>query len=1185
MYRHTPRVQVRRPGTLRATYVTFCLILLAAAAAMSWHRPASGQGAEEDKLKTISDMIVVKRAGGDVIYAADGDTGAIFFLEAGGAQGARPYGDFKRLKLTSFNFKKPTGLAYRQGKLVGCDPLANACFEIDLDAEGQPTLRTIVARGLVRGPKHVAMSEAGVLAVASDEQVQFFTPGVDEPRTVVSGVRDIDRIGFDGQTLVLLDEAGAGDLYGFGPDAGPEPLNVSTKGYPKFLPAGVRGGLPDLKDFTLFRGVYYLAGKKELFAVTRPQPVAVTDPEVMPLGLPPDAERDFNRLAVSEETVYISDEGRRLLLSAPRPVPVVVEFPYASHIVAEQQAAIIEQLGKRGELARRTIISRAVYNSITDFVRAEMLSKPQPAVTQPTVTQPAGTPSTVPLPANSASVERLADLVCKFNGWECVTTPAVQRGGAGVVFRRNEIKIGRGHEVIVPSASAKGYVVEKVRREQGPHVGLENLLSERGIVALTTQPQALAPGDIVRIDADQQAAPTAEAKCDAPPDAVESSSTVFPMEVRLEPEAFAAQLGAGVAARDWRQLRITDVAARYTNIAFDRLNLSAADKKTSCARAAADPGAYVIDRVLVAASANYTFLDGNGKPFAPNSNEFAKLGLPGTPDPNNKGGWVMPTRLVLGYRAFGLTPDAAHGGVEIAYLEPTPVTTKVYVQELTLLLDSAKVADLLRELNSPAARSRVRFYAFSAQDAELPQGGQKTLGTRAGVPAAPQSQAALDSRVTLRRLINFPEELSKKIDLEGIKVGVVEDPETIDYHHQSFFGEKGEWSWGDDPPAARSDLSARQNFHGTQVASIIGAKKGLLGLAPTARLVRINFKRLWPEMKESVKDNVYIYNISMYLPKEEDFTALIETLGGGELGSPDILLVVAAGDEDVDYSLGVAGDNRKFPPVTWLTRLTENVVVVGNSTSTAVPRLNDRANHSKKYVHLLAPGDTIYTASGNDGYEAASGSSLATPQVTAVAAMLRGGRVSTSWIKAVLIYTADWYASLSDKAWGGVLNAQRAYDTIGNNYPNNIYYPGETAPRFARLLNKGADKITIRSGACVNDPNKKNSFCNEISNDKTLAFRDVLRMQRLGDGSFHVVYLEEGTTMRMLYNAKIDGVIKCEVEVKTNAAGQSVTDERDACAGVAGGGKVGQITFNSIQDYVAKPRHGRVKFPGVSDAQ
>src|SRR5688572_19697317 len=272
MFYNSPHVASRRRASSRAPFIASCLLLLVAAAGVFWHRPAAGQGAESGGLKTVSDMLVVKGDGGDTVYVADGDTGAIFYLEAAAAQEARQYRDFKLLVRTAPGFKKPSGLAYRQGKLVGCDSEANACFEIDLAPGGDRTPKELNSPGMVRQPEHVAATEAGALAFASDQQVQYIAPGMSAPRTIVKETRDIDRIGFDGQTLVVFDENDAGDLYGFDLDAVPESGVASLRGHPKLLPARTRSQMPALKDFALYRGVYYFAGVKSLFVVARPQP-------------------------------------------------------------------------------------------------------------------------------------------------------------------------------------------------------------------------------------------------------------------------------------------------------------------------------------------------------------------------------------------------------------------------------------------------------------------------------------------------------------------------------------------------------------------------------------------------------------------------------------------------------------------------------------------------------------------------------------------------------------------------------------------------------------------------------------------------------------------------------------------------------------------------------------------------
>jgi subtilisin family serine protease len=63
-------------------------------------------------------------------------------------------------------------------------------------------------------------------------------------------------------------------------------------------------------------------------------------------------------------------------------------------------------------------------------------------------------------------------------------------------------------------------------------------------------------------------------------------------------------------------------------------------------------------------------------------------------------------------------------------------------------------------------------------------------------------------------------------------------------------------------------------------------------------------------------------------------------------------------------------------------------------------------NFGGRYVQLLAPGESIYSAGHDNGYSRATGSSQAVPQVTAAAAVLYAQGHTEPWrIKLRLMYT------------------------------------------------------------------------------------------------------------------------------------------------------------------------------------
>lgn len=1155
----------RRRALLCVLAVTIQTLLLAFAAG----EPTQAQKASgSEKLRSVADVVVVTDADADVIYVAD-FSGTIFYLKvARGELGARSYGDFKPLVTTAPEFPKPSGLAYMRGKLVGCDPEANACFEVDLTAvdpaSGRaPKPKLIVrSRGLDR-PKHVAVSESGELAVVSDTRVHYLVPG-GEPKLLAEGLGDIDRLAFDGESLIVLDEQGDGELYAFdlGHSTLPWPLKLTFQ-RTKLLPAGVRKELPHIKDFALFRGVYYVAGTKALLILMRPQSDLSAEPMVLPVPLAPVG--DINRVALSGDRIFVSDEAKGMFLIAPRPIPILVDFPRGTEpAVLTEQAEIIKSLVNRGSVPTRKIIAARHYDSVNDFVRGEVYAVPRDA------------PELAP-----SDLVGLSLLICELNGgWDCQKEPSAQ----GVRVLRRGTKIEEGSEVVIPSAAVRGYFDEKITGSE--HESLERFLTGRGIIPLSAQTAPLSPGDIVRIN-DEQATPRLTGKCALEAWAggavtpVSSSPTFFGAEVKISPAEFAKQLGLQDAGRELQRLKVASVAVQYADVKFEKLALSPEDKGKTCLQAMPSSESSVVDRVLSAASASYRFLDRNGKTISVDPKKLTTLGFRGEPDPLAKGRWTVGARLNLGYSAFTFGPSSTQGLPIITYLEPATPTKRVYTQQLTMLVESAKAAGVLEELHGLAANSRTPFYAFSAQDYEIR--GEKSAG---GAERNAQNlQAALAARDKLRQLIKFPIGIVE--DLGNLPIGIVEDVNTVDEYHECFFSDK-EWAWGHMPPQPDPNRPKITGFHGTHVAAIIGAKSKLPGLAPTVRLVKINPDQLFTEMKARQK-NVHIYNFSIDLSPEEDYTNLIARLKDGELGQHNMLLVVAAGNNMEDY--GRAGATPP-PPVSWLRSLPHNLIVVGASTSGDPQARSHFTDYSKKYVHIFAPGEDVYSAAGDNSYAPDSGASFAAPQVTAVAALLRS-KYAGPWIKAVLIYTANWHPSLKDDVWGGVLNAERAITALSTK-PNSIWTKGLPEPEFTVLADEGNFNITIKSGH-VNDPNVKSDRAERVR-DLKVSFSDVLRVQRLDpvrrnngqeEGRFRIIYLDGDGTMRIIYNAVIEGSVKCTVS-KVIKDGKDEPLTGDACRRLTEKkpGERGEFGLDRIDDYIAKPNpYNLVKFPVVVDAQ
>lgn len=183
--------------------------------------------------------------------------------------------------------------------------------------------------------------------------------------------------------------------------------------------------------------------------------------------------------------------------------------------------------------------------------------------------------------------------------------------------------------------------------------------------------------------------------------------------------------------------------------------------------------------------------------------------------------------------------------------------------------------------------------------------------------------------------------------------------------------------------------------HGTHVAGIVAADRtNGLGINGVAENVRIMSLRAVPNGDERDKD---VANAIRYAV---DNGARIINMSFGKSLSPDKSVV----DEAVAYAeqkgvLIIHGsgnekeDNDKvgnYPSRTYANgKQARNWLEVGaTSSGTGKDFVADFSNYGKKSVDVFAPGVDIYSSVPNNGYKEQSGTSMAAPVVTGIAALL-----------------------------------------------------------------------------------------------------------------------------------------------------------------------------------------------------
>lgn len=192
-------------------------------------------------------------------------------------------------------------------------------------------------------------------------------------------------------------------------------------------------------------------------------------------------------------------------------------------------------------------------------------------------------------------------------------------------------------------------------------------------------------------------------------------------------------------------------------------------------------------------------------------------------------------------------------------------------------------------------------------------------------------------------------------------------------------------------------LDKDEALHGTHVAGIIAqVRHNGLGGDGVANNVEIMALRAVPDGDEYDKD------IALAIRYAVDNGAKIINGSFGKYYSPhrewvidamkyaaekDVLIVIAAGNEtyDIDRINKFPNDSYNGDP-----EYSDNVVIVGAlNYSYDNKMLASFTNYGKKNVDVFAPGVKIYATAPNNEYQYLQGTSMASPNVAGVAALIR----------------------------------------------------------------------------------------------------------------------------------------------------------------------------------------------------
>lgn len=292
------------------------------------------------------------------------------------------------------------------------------------------------------------------------------------------------------------------------------------------------------------------------------------------------------------------------------------------------------------------------------------------------------------------------------------------------------------------------------------------------------------------------------------------------------------------------------------------------------------------------------------------------------------------------------------------------------------------------------------------------------------------------------------------------------------------------------------------NNHGTHVSGTIGAVGnngiGVTGVNWNVKLMACKF--LDANGSGYISDAIECFQyVKGMKARGANIVATNNSWGGGAYSQAlydainaqrDILFIVAAGNSSANNDTTVTYPADYDLP---------NLVAVAATTS--ADSLASFSNYGRRMVHVGAPGNSILSTVRNNGYGYMSGTSMATPHVTGLAALLKANNSGLDWrgIRNLILSTGDQISALNGKSiTGRRINAFHAVTCQDSRLFSVLKYPARITVGVAATL----------SAVSVNCATPAGPVTVTLSGGEVFLLHDdgVAPDQAAGDGVFATAY-------------------------------------------------------------------------------
>jgi subtilisin family serine protease len=261
----------------------------------------------------------------------------------------------------------------------------------------------------------------------------------------------------------------------------------------------------------------------------------------------------------------------------------------------------------------------------------------------------------------------------------------------------------------------------------------------------------------------------------------------------------------------------------------------------------------------------------------------------------------------------------------------------------------------------------------------------------------------------------------------------------VDDDNNGFIDDVNGWNFVSSRPTTYENPDL--DWHGTHVSGIIGAAgNNGIGVTGVAWNVKIMSLKFIGATSGNTGDAVKAINYAMEQKRRGVNVRVINASWGGPFesaslksaiqaaGDAGILFVCAAGNGGTDEK-GDNLDNIGWYPAVWSRDIPSIISVTAIDSADKIASFS---NYGRATVQVAAPGFLVYSTAPGNKYGWGTGTSMATPHVTGIAALLfsRTPSLSASQARQRIVSTADPVASLVSVVTGS--GRANAYNALSN---------------------------------------------------------------------------------------------------------------------------------------------------------